>query len=738
MNENKNCLPARLFRIGLCAFFSLVFFSPALHAQGADGDKAALEAAISRLTSNTVRIATVSLTDLGFSKPIVLSGRETRRDLFFPIPRGSFVRDGGIDLVGRYLRGNGEYLSYVASVDGVPLSATPLDGDEGGVSVHLAVREASRPSGFVNLNVAWSAVPPSRGCAALSEMDNGAFEISPATSLTYSYDRSAVTNIAGAWDTLPQDPILVVAHGRLSEESYDTAWRLLAVLDRAGKHPAVRAFPQVGDTVDLPDLEVPAPLAKLPAFRRFTAPGPHRIESEAEIGLLILLAHQGGLNAHFVVDDEPLRRQLGGAVTAFLGEIAKISPAAADRVEEWWNPPSAGNPDPEGSIHFQHVGNSPVIALKGAAAPGMLTSIWRPTAVVSNIRVTAANVPGSEDRSAIGVGRLGGQPGTFDVLERGDWTANFDLASLHSRGRQPKRFQIDVSAAPGAAYSAPVASVLLNDFLLGARRLDADGRPERISVDIPHYALRLHNTLRVSFQRQLMSDGCREKPSAFPVSVLPSSHVEMGAASSAADFLSVMLRLSDRPTLMVPESYLSDLASLSHVALLAQSFGLSPVSAKLDVVSAASSPAPATPFLALDVAVDGANLRAHWDDDHLRIDGADDEQLLDVTELDHLSLAQAVKVKGQFGVVFSTIGATAPALTEPFFVKNGDVALISSEGPIATIGTSGRDEEMEAEANPLWGWGYKQLAIVGGGLAAFLLLLLVAQRARNRRMKGGK
>ena len=61
---------------------------------------------------------------------------------------------------------------------------------------------------------------------------------------------------------------------------------------------------------------------------------------------------------------------------------------------------------------------------------------------------------------------LGGSTASFDVIQEGDWTINFNIDSVSTDGRLPKQMLLDLAAAPGATRTSPVAS-FLNDILLG-------------------------------------------------------------------------------------------------------------------------------------------------------------------------------------------------------------------------------------------------------------------------------
>lgn len=97
----------------------------------------------------------------------------------------------------------------------------------------------------------------------------------------------------------------------------------------------------------------------------------------------------------------------------------------------------------------------------------------------------------------------------------------------------------------------------MNDILLGAMRMEALGKRERITVMVPRYALLSQNVLRVSFIRQLASYRCNETPEAYPASILPSSHFILTRNRMEADFSGMTARFGASSQILVPQSYLS-------------------------------------------------------------------------------------------------------------------------------------------------------------------------------------
>lgn len=74
-----------------------------------------------------------------------------------------------------------------------------------------------------------------------------------------------------------------------------------------------------------------------------------------------------------------------------------------------------------------------------------------------------------ERRRSRGVVAAGRQTRRHRRACKSDWSTSFPLGSVAYDGRLPVKAVIDVSAAPGASDTAPVASLFLNDYLIGAQ-----------------------------------------------------------------------------------------------------------------------------------------------------------------------------------------------------------------------------------------------------------------------------
>lgn len=726
-------LAAALLPAGLLA---LVGAAPAL-AQTADPVLSAIQerAADTRVTRS------FSLGDLGVEGPVVLQGMDARRDLYLPVPAGVPLMDASIVVDGEYLRGDGGRTTMVLSVDGTPVFSRRLEGDSGSAAATIAVDGRPRPTGFVRFGTAWSSVIGEYLCADERGIGN-VLKLIPASRFTYSYDAGEVKSLATAWSAMPGSGTLLVSGGTLAKDSYDTAWRLGVALEAAGKRLKVKTLPAVGDEVDLSTLDVPASLRVVAPFSSFVGAKTYRIRDMAEVGALLVLPGSP-LGADVAVADPALISGIRAALDALAARLGTAGTAFGDWRARAASLGAASIAADE--VSLQSLAGRPVIAVGGAAggkATQVFDSFWRTALASGTVAIRAVDTQ-PQKPSAVTLASLGPAEGNLDVLARGDWVVTFDLAAATGGRSLPSRLNLDVAAAPGASTSEPVVAVFLNDVLLAAKRLEANGQPEHLSAAVPPYALAARNVLRVTFQRQPVSDRCRETPQAFPVSVLPTSHFELGGPSPAGDFLGVISAMAAGGRLVVPDAYLAAPASsLPRVVRAAAAAGVPAGTSSFEVAGPGVTFRAAGAFLALDVPVQGITPKARVEGDRLIVGTDDKARLLDISGLKNVALVQAVRGDEAKGILWQSIGPVPMTPQKPVRLSRGDVALVGVDGTLSELSASGaapgtvRVADSDGPAGTLqrlWqnssDWG---LPLGIGAAALFFLLLIRASYVRRR------
>lgn len=700
--------------------------------------------ALRRLQSDDWITRDTSLADLGISEPVVLSNSDAHQDFYLPVPRGVPIADATLNFDARYTKDEPGRTNLVLWADGVPLAAQNIADGNGPVLRNLPLEQRLRSTGFLRLGVDWQSEIALRRCESNRATAN-ALTISPQTRLSYRYDASAIGNLDDAWSTLPGKPVLLVSDTKLDQQAYDSAWRMGVAMQRAGKRVDVKAFPAVGDEIDTRALQVPAGLAQAPVFAAVAGKERHKLASAAEIGALLVLGAPA-VTGDVVIASPALRAKLNAALDALQTELAS-DPDAADAFKSWRQAraPLAGADMAAKEVRLAPMGRLSVIAVApdaGAQAAGVFNAAWRRILVSRQVQVQTATPPQSFQGDGVRLSALGGAPDSFDVVSRGDWNVNFPLASVSSDGRMPDELIIDLAAAPGASSTRPVASVFWNGILLGAKQLDADGRPERLTARVPGYALGVNNAVRVSVQRQPVSVDCNEIPQGYPVSVLPTSHVKPGQPQPDGTFTGLLPLLAGNPQVLVPDSYLANApTSLKQLIGIATASGVSATRAELAVSPAGQAAKPARTFLAMEVPLDGAKPKVQVSDQkQLQVAGRS-TTWLDISGLSGLSTAEVVSSGGQDGVLWHALGPQSGKLDTPFVLNRGDIAVIAANGPVAWIDSTNPDASKPPGAGESaffeWrryiSWSVPALSF---GLLVLVLVLILALRVTRRKNKG--
>ncbi|MFE8646115.1 hypothetical protein ACFX58_13610 [Sphingomonas sp. NCPPB 2930] len=690
----------------------------------------------------------ITLGELGFQTPIALQGSESdsRREFFLPVPAGLPLQGATLQLDADYLRGDGGRSVFVLSLDGYPVSSRRFNDDRGDASLAIGVDAAARNSGFVRVGASWNSTISDVVCADQRAPGN-VLRILPTSRLRYRIDRSRLSSLATVWSTLPPRPVLMVAGRNLSQPAYDAAWRIGLALERAGKRVQVRALPAVGDAIEVTADMVPADLRGLPAFGALAgagasgaAPRSHRIGDAAELGALLALGVRGPLRADVAVADPALGTAVNGALDALAAQMAS-DPAAAAAFSQWRGGAFglAAQPVASGEVTLRSLGGVPVVAIAadaGAQAALLFDSLWKPVAGGSAIAPTAIARPRPDDR--ILLSQLGGKPGSIDVGNRSDWTATFGIEDVAGNGRAPRALVFDLSATPDSGGAGPVASVYLNDYLLSAQTLTPDGKPQRLRAAVPQHMLAPRNVVRVTFLRQLTKPRCHDQQTAYPVGVLPTSHVELGKVAAGNDFSGIARRFTDGGEVLLPAAWLADAErSLPRTIRLADAAGVSLAGTTLTVVAtdAAAKPvSPAATFLALDLPVEKGTARVDPSKGRMELVNGK-TPLIDVSRLTGVGVLDVAESGGKHGVVWRPLGADVAVPLQPVQLGRGDVALLNASGVTLEIDSRDpRGAQLADDANPesvltrYAGWWIALIALL-------LLVLLAARIAQVRKQR---
>lgn len=680
----------------------------------------------------------MTLQDLGIKQALILSGQSSQREVYLPVPTGIAFQNAQLQLDGRYVRGHAGRTSVLWSVDDDPSAARQIADAEGDASQLVAIDGTPRESGFVRINVGWWSVVSDIECADQSAPAN-VLRLDPNSTFSYQFDAHAVDTVTKAWGALPPKVRLLIPSNALQPQAFDAAWRIGTTLRNGGKQVTVVALPSVGSKVNLTGIVIPSSLTSIPAYAALASAGPtYQIKNLAEVGALLSLRDSSPLAADVVIDNDQMRKSSTAALDALAAQVAASGNDAGNAFSSWRNADMSALEKgiSKDAIRVASLAGRPALFVNEATAAkvaGLLGEQWRSYALGRNLQVAKAQSPAVNNESVL-LSRFGNMAGTMDVVTRADRSAVFDLAALSTEGRLPEEVVINVSASPNAGDQGAIATIFFNDYLLGADILRKDGKPQRLVAKIPTYALAARNEVRVSFLRQPARPYCHDPATAYPVSILPSSHLTLSKRSLGTNFIAAASALAHANEVFVPQEWLQDAPrTLAKVMGIASAVGVAPESANFKVAASGSNINPSQPYLAFGVTPSGITPAA-TKNGQLIISGKQ-QTWLNATGLSQAGVAQVVETSGHLGVLYNDLDAQGPALDQPLRLLRGDIAVLDGSGNVKTFDQNDPFGTLIANAdNPLPWWKQQMvwLWIIVLAVLSALLLARVTQVRRRR------
>jgi hypothetical protein len=684
----------------------------------------------------------VPLRQLGVPETDPLDTASSVREYYFPVPEGVPLGKPTLNFDGSYLRGDGGRTTLILSLDGSPVSSRAITASEGDAGLALGVSGAARDRGFLRFGVRWWTILDVYRCVNQPFRGN-ILRVDTTTRLNYTYDTRAIRDLRAAWSALPRDPSVVVAANRVSAGAFDAAWRTGELLEQDGTAPQFHAFPKTGDAIDLSNVRVPTALRSIPAFAALNGSGTHTLANDAEAAALLVVGSSRAFQADFVVADDALRAQLNREADALRAEVGAAGPQATQAFDDWRSRALNGLTATleAGQARVAHVAGQAVIVLGDRQAVDTFSAIWRPIDVSNNLIAHDAVTPIVGQSDKISLAALGGHPEAVGVQRVTDWSTLFDLGAVSSKGRQPKQVVLDLAGSPDSENTPVVASVFMNDTLVGAKLLNMDGREQRVAFDIPQYTLRARSQLRIHFERE-SNTGCRNSEGG-PVAILPTSHLVLGTATPTADFTGMASRFADGVDVIVPSGSLDNapdaLARLSRLATVA---AVSPHHANLTVVPAGQKASIAGTFLAVDAPMDAiSDAPLSLSDDRMKITGPNGRVLWDANGVGQRDGANAgvgtVDVEhtgGHYGIVYRHAGPQNVSIANNLDIGPGNIAVFDHTGLLKGLDTDHLDGINASGLETAGTWARLRVSwiIPVALLFAFLLLVIVAAMARRR------
>ena len=724
--------------------------APGRAAGGLDVAGGPAERVFAALAAKPRLMRSTSLQDMGFLQPIIFTGADAERQIYFGVPREVPLIDAQVTLAGAHLKVPNGRMTMLAELGGRPVSTIDFEGGEGSFARALAIPPAAHQDGFLRLGVKFTAMGTGDRCTDQRSIGN-VVSLDPATRLTYQVDPRDIRSVRAAWGILPYDAKILVSGGPLTTEQYDAAARMALAVHASGRKPVFVALPDIGSWVPTGSLRVAEELGDVAIFRKFIdAAGQARLDNPADRGAyMLLMALSGQSMGDIAIDSAAIQRTVDDDIEALRAKLGQEAPAVLAAMDRWLEVahrrPKAGGGE---NLSLAFMLGFPQLQLDTETAPmsaALMGSRWHRLARSETLVVRA--VKGTEHATDhLPLSELSGSFAPQAITDYGEWAVSFSAAQLPPE-RWPTTVDLEMRVAPDSADVAPVASVLLNDTLLRAQRVDPSSSVFRMTAEIPRYLLGANNTLKIALQRGPQAGDCKVVPRGYLAQLLPTSRVSLAKSSIDGQFFGLLPRFADAAAVYIPADYLKrPVEALPFTVAFMRALSITSSSLRLGVVDQAQPFKPDHAFVAFDSALPGVRAGVSVKDDRLTLTGDDKEVLLDMTGAGDVAVAQIGEIGGTYGVLVDTRpgGSLPPVKVDQ--LTNGDVAVVDSTGVIAELGAAERKAAAVERAlyePAALAYRYREYLIAGFSIIFALVLMrairsVVTARKRNRERGKGE
>jgi hypothetical protein len=580
-------------------------------------------------------IASVTLADAGFVSGFRFSNLGGRQELFLPLPPGVDLSASELNLTLDDISAHEARRSLEILVNDRSAAAIALDGKSMGRQVRVPLQRAKGRAGYFKLTFSYSGAATQDRCIDVRSIGDSV-TVRPESSIEIEIGPRPL-DVATTAALLPRNVAVILSS------------RTLGNADLAGALTIGRALRATGRKV---------------SFH-------HGFESVAELGRR-----------------EEARRWSQGFI--LIGEPQEIAPfveSPAARV--------AGTAAPLGSLIAVRAAGLPAIVVSDTdrVRAGRLLA----SSLLSALRGVPAATVGDTDRprpasTRVTFEELNLAPAVADVFGRADITFAIAARSLPP-GTRAARLVLDLMVAPDGAGEKAVASVFVDDRLLGSA-VAAIGEPTRFDLGLPDGLVGTMMNMRVVVQRRSAQGDCRFEPQGYPAQVLGSSAVVLTeAAGRPHDFSDMSAWWANgvevwmaSPATERPAPAMSLVADMLAI--------LSPETAPIVVKFTGNGdvPAPAAPFIAVSTKPPaGTTPRVRFDQGRVVVSDKNSKTLLNLGGFAGGAVAQIVSAGAQPGLWLRPLapGNALPA-PEELRLDRGDVAFVDQSG-VALAMSSERD-----------------------------------------------
>lgn len=710
-----------------------------------------------------------TLADLGLSDPVQLSYRNFEQHFYFPVPQGVALKNARLEIHGSYLHPFQEAAAVSVLVNGVPLFAHRLSGGQGGFSlkmvdlegatfsrgradeegeaidIALPLRKLRAVGGFVDIGVVLSSQVDATRC--IDERGRGnELSIDPAaTRMVYSFDGGEVRDVRSMLTTLPRHPVILLPGAQIDAAHYAAALRVAQALSGMGLQPEFAAVPKIGDVVDTAGLADAADTSGLHLSRAMAdsvAQGrAYKIATAGDVAawLALRMLSADGL-AQVVVDAAQTRQALlsalqqdGGALSNGLKRRLQLDGAAA-----WLQPAQLDN----ANVRVAMQAGQPVLAMDGAKldkAADLIATLWHEIAGSRELALDEALHLADQDSQVPHVHFAPNLP-VLNVAATSEWVVPIRLGNL-PQGKWPGSFELNLMAAPSGDGLAPVVSVFMNDNLLTATTLRTDGKISRLHAQIPMYAMRADNQLRVEIRRRIAGGHCTGMAQGFPVQLLPSSYLNLRDAPEPTQFYMLGAEFGRDGEVVIPAHYLDDAANtLGVVGAVLRGLSIGAQEFKL-VTDARPGFRPDRAFVSFETQPRVSTEHVVVNNGRLVVRNRRDHKVFDSAGLGELAVLQLQRSGSRYGVSVIATGAALPALRKPPQLSAGNFAVADAAAVRLAVNLDDPENDWQLDEQNRGVLTFMQryrtwFIVLGVLLLPVLLVLGLRWYYRNKQVQG--
>jgi hypothetical protein len=324
-----------------------------------------------------------------------------------------------------------------------------------------------------------------------------------------------------------------------------------------------------------------------------------------------------------------------------------------------------------------------------------------------------------------------------EVFGRADISVAIDTRTLPA-GTRAERLALDVMVAPDGAGERAVASVFVNERLLGSMVAQVD-EPTRFDLPLPDGLVGTLANVRVVIQRRSAQGDCRFEPQGYPAQILGTSAVILAAADDRTrDFSDLVARWAGGVEVWLPATAADNpvpvLGAVSDVLA-----ALSPESAPVTVKLATAGIAPVAAFVGVgnDPPV-GVTPHARFDRGRVVVLDRAGRTVLDLGGFSTGAVAQVVTAGANPGLWIKPLAKDGSLPTPPELrLERGNVAFLDDTGVAMAMSTE-RDSVVRIAYPDSVSWlsvaeRFRSWIIGGLWLLATLVVLFVLQNMLRRR-----